>query len=173
MKAIFLFPLVLILFLSAAVLGQEPTDPPKTDVAQPGQNERPNLFAALGLSPEQVEQIRLLNQERRPRMQEAQRRLRESVRNLDMAIYSDAVNDVDFAARLREHQEAQAEVAKLRFEGELAIRKVLMPDQLVKFRQMRRRFNEARQKFRQERKFQDRQPGARPLNGLRPKRPLQ
>ncbi|HEV8593428.1 MAG TPA: periplasmic heavy metal sensor [Pyrinomonadaceae bacterium] len=167
---VFRFPLILIFltFSAMATLAQTPTEPPKTDGAPP-KEERPNLLAALGLSPEQVQQIRRLNQERKPAMQEAQRRLRISMRDLDMAIYGDSVSDADFDAKLKEHQAAQAEVARLRFEGELAIRKVLTPEQLIRFRDIRRRFAEARENFQKERKMQDR-PLRRPLNGQPPPR---
>ena len=169
----FRFPLVFILLTLGAMtaLAQAPAEPPKTDGA-PTKEERPNLLAALGLSPEQVQQIRQMNQERKPAMQEAQRRLRISIRDLDMAIYGDSISDADFDAKLKEHQTAQAEVARLRFEGELAIRKVLTPEQLIHFRDIRRRFAEARENFQKERKMQD-TPLHRPLNGQPPRRPVE
>jgi Spy/CpxP family protein refolding chaperone len=169
----FRFPLVFILLTlgAMAALAQAPAEPPKTDGAPP-KEERPNLLAALGLSPEQVQQIRQMNQERKPAMQEAQRRLRISIRDLDMAIYGDSISDADFDAKLKEHQAAQAEVARLRFEGELAIRKVLTPEQLIHFRDIRRRFAEARENFQKERKMQD-TPLHRPLNGQQPRRPVE
>ncbi|MBK6721879.1 MAG: hypothetical protein IPG58_00925 [Acidobacteria bacterium] len=40
---------------------------------------------------------------------------------------------------------AQAEVYKVRFTSELAIRRILTPEQLVRFRNMRERFERARQ----------------------------
>ena len=155
MKVFYLFPLFIVI-LSAAIVAQEPSEK-RPDVAPAG-DERPRLLELLGVSAEQKAEIQRLNQERRPKMQAAQQKLRESMRNLDMAIYGDAVNDSDFAARLREHQEAQAEIAKLRFEGELAMRKVLTPDQLVRFRQLRRQFNAARERMQKERRMQQRRP---------------
>src|SRR6185437_14226405 len=43
-------------------------------------------------------------------------------------------------ARLNELQQAQAEVARIRFTNELAIRKILTPEQLGRFRDLRREF---------------------------------
>jgi Spy/CpxP family protein refolding chaperone len=77
-------------------------------------------------------------------MDAAARRLREANRSLDEAIYSDDVNEADFQARLKEFQAAQAEIARLRFESELGVRKILSPEQLFRFREIRRRFAERR-----------------------------
>ena len=129
-------------------------DPPPDEIAGDGRPrmQRPNLLAELGLSREQIQQIRRMNQERRPFMQEAQRRMRDANRNLDMAIYGDAVSDAEFQARLKEFHSAQAELARLRFEGELSVRKVLTPEQLIRFRELRRRFAEARKENQQRRR---------------------
>jgi hypothetical protein len=77
-------------------------------------------------------------------MEAAQRRLREANRELDMAIYSDTVSDESFQSKLRAFQEAQSEVTRLRFQNELSIRKILTPEQLTLFREIRRRFANAR-----------------------------
>lgn len=165
MKVLNLFPLILLLVLSIAVVAQEPADQPKPDAARIERDERPRLLELLGVSDEQKAEIQRLNQERRPKMQAAQQRLRESVRSLDIAIYGETVNDAGFAVSLREHQEAQAEVARLRFEGELEMRKLLTPEQLVRFRQLRRQFNAERQERQQERRL--RQRAIRPSDGPR------
>jgi Spy/CpxP family protein refolding chaperone len=153
MKILYLFFLILALMISSAV-AQEHEEAPKQDAAgQRGQ--RPRLMEALGLSPEQIKEIARLNRERRPQMQSAQQKLRESVRNLDMAIYSDSVSDSEFSSRLAEHQIAQAEVARLRFEGEFAMRKVLTPEQLVRFRDLRGQFNASRERIQKERRLRN------------------
>lgn len=101
---------------------------------------RPNLLQELNLSREQIQQIRRFNQAHRPLMQEARRRFREANRALDAAIYADSPNDADVQARMKEVQAAQAEIIKLRTTSEIAIRKILTPEQLVKFRNLRERF---------------------------------
>ena len=146
--------------------------PPPADAAdqEPPNLHRPNLLAELGLTPEQVMQIRRANQQRRPLMMEAQRKMREANRNLDLAIYGDSVSDTEFQTRLKEFSAAQSELQRLRFEGELAVRKILTPEQLIRFREMRRRFAEARNNNRRQnrmdrrdRPMQDR-PFRRPVN---------
>ncbi len=129
---------------------------PKAD--QP-QDVRQNVLMQLGLSREQVQQIRRLNQERKPLMDEAQRRVREANIALDMAIYSDQTSDADVEARIKDVQLAQAEVAKLRFANEYAVRKVLTPEQLVRFRELRQRFEQIR------REMETRRPINEPRNG--------
>jgi Spy/CpxP family protein refolding chaperone len=111
------------------------------------QNDRqPNPIEQLGLSPEQVKQFRELNQRHRPLMNDAQKRMRDANRELDMAIYADVVSDEDVRSKLKAFQEAQLEINRLRFVHELNIRKLLTLEQLVRFREMRRRFADSRQR---------------------------
>lgn len=140
------------------------------DVRQPGQfqpgqpaEQRPNLLRELGLSREQIQAVRQINQERKPVEQAARRRFQEAQRSLNMAIYGDNVNDADVKTKLAEFQAAQADLAKIKFTNELAVRKLLTPDQLVKFRDLRRQFAEARQNMQ---KGPD-QPVGRPLRRMR------
>ncbi len=154
------------IILSLPVYAQD--GPPPQDAAQAERREgrRPNLMAELGLSREQIQQIRRMNQARRPAMMAAQRRLREANRNLDMAIYGETVSDAEFQLKLAEFQAAQAEQARLRFEGELSVRQVLTPEQLIRFRDLRRRFAEGQERRRQQRALQPKQGSDQP-----PKRP--
>ena len=98
----------------------------------------------LGLTRDQIRQIRILNETRRPLMQNAQRRQRVAMRDLDQAIYADAVDETDVRLKLQELQLAQAEVAKIRAINELEVRKILTPEELVKFRLLRQRMIEFR-----------------------------
>lgn len=107
------------------------------------QNDNPtrgDLLKELGLTKEQFQQIRIVNSERKPLMQEAQRRLREANRNLDQAVYADQIDDQTIQLRLKQVQEAQAEVQRIRANTELEVRKILTPEQLVIFRELRERF---------------------------------
>ncbi len=134
------------------------TAEPQPDVQQPAPNQqdvRGNMLRQLGLSREQIQQIRRMNQERKPQMEEAQRRFREANRALDAAIYADEVNDADVQARLKDVQIAQAEIQRLRFMNELAVRRILTPDQLVRFRELRDRFERERQNLEQARPFRN------------------
>jgi Spy/CpxP family protein refolding chaperone len=119
-------------------------DNPPPDGSKPQvdgrKNEKPNFLRQLGLTPEQFQQIRRMNQARKPEMDRAAVRLRMANRALDETIYADTVDDAGFQARLRELQAAQADMARLRFTGELGVRKVLTPEQLARFRELRQRF---------------------------------
>lgn len=134
--------LVLLLLLSLVGCGiaAAQDNPPPDGVKPPPQNNKPNLFRELGLSPDQMQQIRRINQERKPQMEDVMRRLREANRALDEAIYADVVDESAVQTRLKEVQIAQAEAARLRFMSELSIRKILTPDQLARFRELRRQF---------------------------------
>jgi Spy/CpxP family protein refolding chaperone len=137
-RLIFVVLMLVAAFGVAAAQDNPPPDGPKP--TQGGKPQRPNLFRLLGLSPEQLQQVRKLNQERKPQMDAATQRLRDANHALDEAIYADNLDESQFQARLKEQQAAQAEVARLRFTGELQIRRILTADQLTHFRDLRRQF---------------------------------
>ena len=148
---LFLFVLLAVAATASSLSAQD--GPPHGEGPREERGEgRPKLLAELGLSPEQVQQIRRMNQERRPAMAQAQRRMHQANRALDMAIYRDVVNDDEFQTCLKEVQAAQADLARLRFESELSVRRVLTSEQLVRFRDIRRRFEEQRQNDMRERR---------------------
>lgn len=138
---IIIFAIALILTAVAMV--------PAQDVPGEPRRARPNLFQELELTPEQIGEIKKYNEENKAARQEANRRVRETNRELDQAIYGEKVEDSVVEEKLKNFQEAQAEAARLRFQGELALRKLLTPDQLVRFRELRRRFAERRQQMQQ------------------------
>jgi Spy/CpxP family protein refolding chaperone len=144
MRKLRFFSLIITLFaFGFAIAESKAQDEMPPDDQRPPmerQRRRPNLLQELNLSREQIQQIRRINQARRPLMQEAQMRFRQANRALDEAIYADSPNEADVQARMKEVQLAQAEVIKIRITSELAIRKVLTPEQLVKFRELRERF---------------------------------
>jgi Spy/CpxP family protein refolding chaperone len=118
----------------------EDDDAPPIERQRPPQNRRPELLRALNLSPRQIQQIRRVNQSQRAARQEAQYRLREANRALDEAIYADAPDENLVRERMKQVQTAQAELIKLRTATEFAIRQILTPEQLAKFRQLRLMF---------------------------------
>ncbi len=153
--------------------------PEATPAQQPGPGDRIQLLRELGLTQDQIRQIRLLNVGIRERRQAAQMQLREATRNLDQAIYADILDEVVIRQRMAEMHAAQGEIAKINYENELAVRKLLTPEQLVKFREFRRQAAEAREKFQQRRQenIQERntqRPGQRRPGADRPaNRPVQ
>ena len=134
------------LVFGAAVFAQSttPSETPQPDVQRP-KDMRTEVLGQLGLSRDQIQRIRRVNVERKPFMEAAQTRLREANSLLDEAIYADQVNETDVQARLKDAQLAQAEVARIRFMNEFAVRRILTPEQLVRFRDLRRKFEQQRQ----------------------------
>lgn len=133
--------LMIALTIAAAALvsaAQEENPQPTPEPQQPNEQFR-MMRDAIGLTPEQFQQIRRINAERRPLMQEAQMKLREANRALDDAIYSENVSEDEIKLKMKDVQLAQAEVIKVKTLTEFQIRRVLTPDQLEKFRQFRER----------------------------------
>jgi len=151
---------------------------------QPAQEEAPAADAAaallsqLNLSAEQVAQMRQIREESVPQAQALTRRLNQARRALDEAIYADALDEALVEQRARELAEAQAAVIRNRAQTELRVRRVLTPEQLQTFRDLRFR---ARQQKRMERRLErglpvrpnapsNQTPDARPLQRLRERR---
>jgi Spy/CpxP family protein refolding chaperone len=149
--------------------GQRPIGPPPDG---PPNGQRPpnrgDLFRELGLSQEQFQQVRRMNQARKPIMDAAHYRLREANRLVDEAIYSDTLNEEEVQNRLKEAQAAQADMVRLRFTNELEIRKILTPEQLIKFRELRAKFERVRENIKN--RIDDRRQNI-PQNG-QPLRPV-
>lgn len=150
--------LAMLLLSPIFVLAQDEPRPedPRSQFGDPNL-ARPNLLRALGLSREQVQQIRRIKAEHQPLRQAARQKIGEAMRNLDHAIYSDSMNEKEVEQRLKEFQMAQAKLAKINFLDELAVRKLLRPDQLVIFRELRRKFAQARANMRKARRNEEEQ----------------
>lgn len=164
---------ILLLTVSfSAVRAQDEIPPGEAAPQNFNQARRPNLLAELDLSPNQIQQIRRINADKRPLVREAQQQWREANRRLDQAIYADSADEIEIQARLKDAQIAQAELIKIRSATELAVRQILTPDQLVKFREIRRRFMERMENL--PKRFKNRSlnaPNQRLLNRQRRQRP--
>jgi Spy/CpxP family protein refolding chaperone len=136
------FNLLKILSLTAILFGSlvsvfaQPEPPPPNQFVE---NRPPNLVQALGLTQDQIRQLRQTNATLGPQLKESERNLRQSRQALDEAIYSDESSDELIRERLQNFQNAQAEVARNRTMMEVSIRKILTRDQMFKFRQLRQR----------------------------------
>ncbi len=139
-----IFSLAVVFLGAASMFAQDGPDPQEgpNQTRRPG-NVRPNLLRQLGLGQQQMQQIRRYNVERRPAMEAAQKRFQEATRSLDRAIYADQLNEAEVQDRIKEVQMSQAELIKLRSMNELSIRRILTPEQLTRFRQIRQRFDQA------------------------------
>lgn len=141
---LFILLLSVLAFSNVNAQEQTPENQEFTDVKRPVR-----LLQELGLTREQIQQIRRINVARRPIMQAAQQKLRLANRNLDTAIYADEPNEELVKERTREASLAQAEVIKERTITEFMIRKVLTPEQLQKFRELRERIQQQRQQMKE------------------------
>jgi Spy/CpxP family protein refolding chaperone len=128
---------LLTLFWCAPALNKAQDDQPK-DNPQDTQKKVP-LWEQLNLTEEQKTQIRQIIRDSRPRMVEAQARQRQALVALDEAIYADDSTEDLVKQRARELQQAQNAVVELRTRTEYSIRKLLTPEQLRIFRQLRLR----------------------------------
>lgn len=138
MKKINFLSLIFTLLLTALAFSNAAAQ--EADETKPNQAARPfRIMQELGLTQEQIQQIRRINQARKPVMQAAQIRWREANANLDAAIYADEVSEEQIKELTISAQKAQAELLKERTITEYLIRKVLTPEQLVKFRELRER----------------------------------
>ena len=162
-----IFAFLLLPFAFASAPAQETTPTPA-----PNQVVRPfKIMQELGLNREQIRQIRRINQERRPLMQAAQQRWRAANRTLDAAVYADSANDDEIRELTKQAQFAQGELLRERTETEYLIRKVLTPDQLVRFRQLREQLMQKVKEFKvQTAPNNPNEPRPRALNRLQQRR---
>lgn len=130
---------------SAATSFAQNPDQPKPAIVRPERMpDGFSLLRQLGLSQEQAQQLRKFNQEQRPKMEAAHHNLRTANDELDAAIYADTIDDAVIAEKVRNVESAQSAMIRLRYENELAIRKLLTPEQLVRFREARERLQQLR-----------------------------
>lgn len=147
-KIKFLFTILFLFFCFGIVSAQdnfEDDNPPRDQKQQ-----RPNLLRELGLTQEQIREIRTINQTSRQDLRAAQAKVGEARRNLDQAIYSENADDATVNQRLKEFQDAQGEITRIRALTEFSIRKVLTPEQLIRFSELRRRFEQMRREGQQQ-----------------------
>jgi len=116
--------------------------------AQVNPNDPVSLLGQLNLSQEQIGQMRAIQSESVPQARELTRRLNQARRALDEAIYSDAVDESLIEQRARDVAEAQAALVRLRAQTELRVRRVLTPEQLQTFRDLRHQAQVQRQEQR-------------------------
>lgn len=140
---------------------QEPAAEEEVGAARGGRAGRANvnLLMRLNLTPEQFRQLREIRRQSEPELRALGRRLHLARRALDEAVYADAVAEANVEERAREVAAAQAALVRLRALTELRVRRVLTPEQLQSFRELRQ---QARQRQRSERRLRRRgtQPAA-------------
>lgn len=120
-------------------------EPPAPNVKQI--QPRPNLLRELGLTREQLQAVRQIYANNKDQVATAQRNHRLAQKTLDEAIYADNLSESEVQKLITELQNAHAEMIKIRASTELEVRKILTPEQLVRFRELRIRFGKMRENF--------------------------
>jgi Spy/CpxP family protein refolding chaperone len=120
---------------------------PRQDAPQAGRQEGARrqgrvpgnaLMRRLSLTAEQRERLREIREQSESDARELARRVRPARRALAEAIYADALDASAVERRARALTDAQAEMLRLRTATELKVRRVLTPEQLRAFRDLRR-----------------------------------
>lgn len=137
---------VVLAFGAMSITAQTPeASAPKERSARP----HFDLFRELGLSKEQIKKIRDLRISGRDAVSAAQKQLREANKALDAAIYADVLDEQLIELRIIERNQAQAAVGRLRTMSELDLRKILTPEQLLKFREIREVYEKRQQEIKE------------------------
>ncbi len=136
----FIVILLSLFFAAAHVRAQNQTALNDAEILPAENDKRPNLLRELGLSRQQIQQVRRIMQERQTALRQAKRRLQAANEALDAAIYADSDNESDVQARLKELQAAHTELTRNRTESERAVRRILTAEQLSRFRNLRGQF---------------------------------
>jgi Spy/CpxP family protein refolding chaperone len=107
---------------------------------QPSQTnaDQLELIRSLNLTDEQRAQIAQIRRETEEQARLVNQRVRRARRALDEAIYTQNADESLIQTRTREVADAEAARVKMRSDAELKIRRVLTPEQLGTFRELRR-----------------------------------
>ena len=134
--------LAFLLLLAPCAAAQEPGAPPppqEPGVHPEGGGRGGSLMRHLNLTPEQRRRLREIRSQGEPEARGLARRVRLARRALDEAIYADASDEALVEQRVRELSDAQAALLRLRALTELKVGRILTPEQLQAFRELRRR----------------------------------
>lgn len=152
------FALALLLLYSPSAFAQNAAQQQPTEET-PAADAAASLLSQLNLTAAQVSQMREIREQSVPQALALTRRLNQARRALDESIYSDALDEALVEQRVREVAEAQSAVVRNRAQTELRVRRVLTPEQLQTFRDLRDR---ARRQKRMERRLERGLPARRP-----------
>lgn len=130
------FALALLTLCAPHTSAQNATQQQPSEEA-PAAADAASLLSELNLTAAQVTQMREIREQSVPQARELTRRLNQARRALDESIYSDTADEALVEQRAREVSEAQAAVVRLRAQTELRVRRVLTPEQLQTFRDLR------------------------------------
>jgi Spy/CpxP family protein refolding chaperone len=154
------------LFAGGIVAAAQEAAPPAAQAPPSGQVG--DIISHLNLTPDQMDKIKAIGAEQRDERQATMRRIRQAEKALDDAIYVENADESVIAARAKEVADARAEQVRLQALREVRIRRILTPEQLVSFLDLRRqvRQNQLQRRMEQQRSQNANKPG--PRTGIRP-----
>ena len=133
-----------------SVQAQTATQQPQTqDATQTQTTQAPNLQAELGLTPDQIQKWRALNQELRPQEVAGNLKVREAKRALAEAMEAPSPNEDLIKQRAKEFADAQSAMTQLQALRQARVLQILTPDQRVKLREIKEKNQAIRQNQRQ------------------------
>ena len=146
--------LLTIIFILACTLvsvqAQTSTQQPQTqDATQTQTTQAPNLQAELGLTPDQIQKWRALNQELRPQEVVGNLKVREAKRALSEAMEAPTPNEDLIKQRAKEFADAQSAMTQLQVLRQARVLQILTPEQRVKLKEIKEKIQAIRQNQRQ------------------------
>ena len=146
--------LLTIIFILACTLvsvqAQTSTQQPQTqDATQAQTTQAPNLQAELGLTPDQIQKWRALNQELRPQEVAGNLKVREAKRALAEAMEAPSPNEDLIKQRAKEFADAQSAMTQLQVLRQARVLQILTPEQRVKLKEIKEKIQAIRQNQRQ------------------------
>jgi Spy/CpxP family protein refolding chaperone len=137
-----LIPLLAMISILACTLvsvqGQTPTPQPQAqDATQTQTTQAPNLQTELGLTPDQIQKWRALNQELRPQEIAGNLKVREAKRALAEAMEAPSPNEDQIKQRAKELADAQSAMTQLQALRQARVLQILTPEQRVKLREIK------------------------------------
>ena len=146
--------LLTIIFILACTLvsveAQTTTQQPQTqDATQTQTTQAPNLQTQLGLTPDQIQKWRALNQELRPQEVAGNSKVREAKRALAEAMEASSPNEDLIKQRAKEFADAQSAMTQLQALRQARVLQILTPEQRVKLKEIKEKIQAIRQNQRQ------------------------
>ncbi|HEX7723872.1 MAG TPA: periplasmic heavy metal sensor [Pyrinomonadaceae bacterium] len=121
---------------------QAQTTAPQTqtqDITATQTTQAPNLQTELGLTPEQIQKWRALNQDLGPQELAGTQKVRQAKRALADAMESPSPNEEVIKQRAKELADAQSTMTQLQALRQARVLQMLTPEQRVKLREIRQR----------------------------------
>ena len=121
---------------------QAQTTAPQTqtqDTAATQTTQTPNLQTELGLTPDQIQKWRALNQDLGPQERAGIQKVRQAKRALADAMESPSPNEEVIKQRAKELADAQSATTQLQALRQARVLQMLTPEQRVKLREIRQR----------------------------------